>query len=127
VARTLTDLGQLLLRSDEIDAARALFLQALGIFTELDHKRGVSRLLEGCACVAACAGESERAIVLAGAAEAVRRRTGMVARPADRVLLDRSLAPARQHHPDAHYGALRERGLCMDFRQAIRYALQPSP
>lgn len=127
VARSLTDLGQLLLRNGKVEPARALFLQALGIFTELDHKRGVSRLLEGCACVAACAGENERAIVLAGAAEAVRRSTGMVARPADRVLLERSLAPARGVHAGAQHDALRQRGLGMDYRQAIRYALHPHP
>lgn len=127
VARSLTDLGQLLLRNGDVENARALFLKALGIFTELDHKRGVSRLLEGCACVAAGAGESERALILAGAAEAVRRSTGMVARPADRVLLERSLAPARNVHPAAQCTVLRERGLCMDFQQAIRYALHPAP
>ena len=126
VARSLTDLGHLVLREGAVDEAGALFVQALGIFNALEHKRGVSRLLEGCACVAASAGDSERALVLAGAAEAVRRSTGMVARPADQLLLDATLAPARERHPADTCRALRERGLAMSYERAIQFALQPA-
>jgi predicted ATPase len=93
-ARTEVDLGHLDLRAGRLESASTRFLSALDRFHGLRHERGVARLLEGCAAIAAHGGNSELAITLAGAAVSLRRRLGAAQRPIDQARLSELLAPA---------------------------------
>jgi len=73
-----------------------LYRESLKIFQELDHKRGIARLLECCACSAAVEHQAERALRLAGAAAALRKSIGAPLTPAEQAKLEAILEPARQ-------------------------------
>ena len=66
------------------------------IFQELDHKRGIARLLECFACAAAVQLEAERSLRLAGTAAALRQNIGAPLTPAEQAKLEASLNQARQ-------------------------------
>ncbi|HXY52025.1 MAG TPA: hypothetical protein VEI01_21440 [Terriglobales bacterium] len=70
--------------------------QSLRIFQALDHKRGIARLLECFACLAAVQHEGERSLRLAGAAAALRQNIGAPLSPAERATLEATLHPTRQ-------------------------------
>jgi len=53
IAGTLADLGSLARELRNYSRAHTLFRESIKIFQELDHKRGVARLLE-CFCVFGC-------------------------------------------------------------------------
>ncbi len=70
-------LARLQLTRGEIDAAEALCIRTLGVSIRLHHEEGVAYGLEGFCAVAASRGDAERAGMLAGAAESIRRRIGV--------------------------------------------------
>jgi len=73
-----------------------LYRESIILFQELDHKRGIARLLECFACSAAAQVHAERSLRLAGAAAALRQNIGAPLTPAEQVKLEASLDPARQ-------------------------------
>ncbi|HLX00307.1 MAG TPA: hypothetical protein VKR82_16830, partial [Candidatus Acidoferrales bacterium] len=76
--------------------AHSLYRESIKIFQELEHKRGIARLLECFACSAAAQLEAERSLRLAGAAAALRQRIGAPLTPAEQAKLESALEPARQ-------------------------------
>ena len=82
-------------------AALALYRESLKIFQELEHKRGIARLLECCACSRRCNSKPERSLRLAGAAAALRQNIGAPLTPAEQVkletILESAAAGADQH------------------------------
>ena len=58
--------------------AHATLAQALTSFRDMAHRRGISHVLEAFARFAAKRGQAERALRLAGAAEAIRHTIGAV-------------------------------------------------
>ncbi|MEI3865767.1 DUF4062 domain-containing protein [Microbacterium sp. CCNWLW134] len=62
----------------EVDAAESDFLEGLKVSTEMNHDEGVAYGLEGLLGVAAARGQARRAGRLMGAAQTLRRRTGIV-------------------------------------------------
>ena len=64
MARSSTDLGYLACDEDDPATAHSLFEEAVAIFLELGHKRGIAKVLEGFAWVAAHQNDSERALRL---------------------------------------------------------------
>ncbi len=121
--RSLLDRGLLALERDRPGQARTLFLEALQIFCDLDHRRGVAQLLDGCMRLALHAGDHAGALRLAGAAQALRRTTHALAHRKQQLQLDQLLAQARAGlEPKAarqHF----EAGLGMSYQQAIAFAL----
>jgi len=73
-----------------------MYQESIKLFQELDHKRGIARLLEYFACAAAAQLEAERSQRLAGAAAALRHNIGAPLTPAEQAKLEASLRPARQ-------------------------------
>jgi hypothetical protein len=90
-ASTLLDLGALEQRTGELDGAGAHYREALGLFWRVGHRRGVARVLEALATLAAERDEDEEVLRLAGAAEALRERLG---RPPSDPQLETSLTTA---------------------------------
>lgn len=64
------------------------------MFLDLNHKRGIAKVLETFAYMAIVQQSFEHALTLAGAAEAVRVRVGSPARPLERARIERMLEPA---------------------------------
>jgi non-specific serine/threonine protein kinase len=81
--------------SGKPDRAAARLDDALAIHRSQGNDEGVAYVLSGFAMLSASSGEWERALELAGAAEALRERIGSHATPADQLLMDRALEPAR--------------------------------
>jgi len=73
-----------------------LYRESIILFQELDHKRGIARLLECFACSAAAQFQAERSLRLAGAAAALRQSIGAPLTPAEQAKLESTLDPARQ-------------------------------
>jgi hypothetical protein len=66
------------------------------MFRELDHKRGIARLLDCLACLAAAQSAYERSLKLAGAAAALRETLGVSLSPGEQTKLEAKLEPARR-------------------------------
>jgi hypothetical protein len=96
IAGTLADLGSLAREQRNCPTAHSLYRESLIIFQELEHKRGIARLLECFACSAAAQLEAERSLRLAGAAAALRQSIGAPLTPAEQAKLESALDPARQ-------------------------------
>ncbi|HSD71175.1 MAG TPA: tetratricopeptide repeat protein, partial [Thermoanaerobaculia bacterium] len=95
-ALALADLGNLARERGDLSSARSLYRDSLRIFQELDYKRGVAQVLESFACAAADHGEAKKALVLAGAAAALRHALGTPLRSSEQAVLETSLEPARK-------------------------------
>jgi tetratricopeptide (TPR) repeat protein len=96
IAGTLADLGSLAREEGNYSSARSLYGESIKLFQELDHKRGIARLLECFACLAAAQLDAERSLRLAGAAAALRQNIGAPLTPAEQAKLEASLQPARE-------------------------------
>jgi hypothetical protein len=96
IAGTLADLGTLAREQRDSPTAHSLHRESLSIFQEMDHKRGIARLLECFACSAAARLQAERSLRLAGAAAALRKSIGAPLTPKEQAKLESILDPARQ-------------------------------
>jgi predicted ATPase len=94
LARSLADLGYLVCEIGEPDRAPTLLERALQEFIRLGHRRSIANVLEGFAYQAQCQRGHERALVLTGAAEAVRRALGDWLRPADQAAFEATIRPS---------------------------------
>ncbi len=98
------------------------FIEALQLFQQLRHRRGIALLLEGCAQLAALQGRATEALVMAGAARRLRERIAIPGRALQQARLEEVLAPIRQcTGMDA--AACCERGAAMPLAAAIAFAL----
>jgi tetratricopeptide (TPR) repeat protein len=95
-AGCLADLASLLRDKGDYQAALVRYRESLKLFQELGQKRGVARLLDCLACSAAMQSKPERALRLAGAANAMRRVLSAPLSPAEQDRLEESLELARQ-------------------------------
>lgn len=75
-------LARALLTSGQVDDARRVFAEGMAVSLSLDHDEGIAYSLEGLCAIAAIDGDVDRAGVLAGAAAAIRKRTGQHDAPA---------------------------------------------
>lgn len=122
VGRSLLDRGLLAVERDRPGQARTLFLEALQIFRDLDHRRGVAQLLDGCMRLALHAGDHAGALRLAGAAQALRRTVHALAHRKMQQQLDQLLAQARAGLDPETARQHFEAGLALDYAQAIALA-----
>jgi hypothetical protein len=124
-AGTLADLGTLAREQQNCAAAHALYRESLRIFQELEHKRGIARLLECFAGSAAAQLQAERSLRLAGAAAALRQTIGAPLTPAEQAKLEAILGPARQALANTSGAAAWLEGWAMPVDRAIDEVLVP--
>lgn len=96
------------------------------IFGELGDIRGVIRLLEGFVKLAIVEDQPERALRLAGAANALRHEHGVPLPPVEQLGLQRTLEPIRQSLEESIQTACWNVGQTMAVEKAIEYALSHS-
>jgi hypothetical protein len=107
-------------------AAYAAYREALEIFAGLGHRRGMARVLEGCACLALARGHAARALKLAAAAAHLRQLISAPLPQAEQSKLDRTLLPAWKSLSDAEGKGAWEEGSAMSLEKAVEYSLEES-
>ncbi|HEV1995602.1 MAG TPA: hypothetical protein VGR03_14825, partial [Candidatus Acidoferrum sp.] len=125
IAGTLADLESLAREQRDYPAAHSLYQESMKIFHELDHKRGIARLLECFACSAAAQFEAERSLRLAGAAAALRKNIGAPLTPAEQAKLEAILHLARQALTNTAGATAWLEGWAMPVEKAIEEVLMP--
>lgn len=127
-ARSLTDLAYIDCEQGNHSAARAAFREAMETFAALGHRRGIARVLEGCACLALAEGYAARALTLAAAARRLRRLIGASLSQSEQSSLDRSLAPAWKSLSQLEGKVAWTKGSAMSLEAARLYSLEePEP
>ena len=96
IAGCLVDLGNLARDHGDYQTSRSRYSESMKLFQQLGQKRGMARLLDCLACSAALQSKPERALRLAGAAEAMRRVLGAPLPLAEQARLEKTLELARQ-------------------------------
>lgn len=96
IANSLSSLGDVTLDMGDLTAARKILMESLTLNEELGDRRAIAFVLEDCAGLAAALGQAERAVRLAGAANALRQELQSPLSPAEQTQLDRRLASARE-------------------------------
>jgi predicted ATPase len=124
IARSCTDLGHLAMARGDLAGAGARFIEALQVFQQLRHRRGIALLLEGCAQLAAMQDRPEQAMVMAGAARRLRDNIAIPGRCSQQACLDEALAPLRQAMDAGAADACRDLGAAMPLCDAVAYALE---
>jgi non-specific serine/threonine protein kinase len=104
----------------DVASAQQALRDSLAISRTLPEEAGIAPLLEGFAMVAAAAGHPQRALRLAGAADALRDRTGRL--PLEQAALDARLDPARQALDEAEATAAFLEGHALRLDAALEYA-----
>ena len=103
------NLGYVALKRGDLTEARRLFEESRGLSERVGWQEGVNYALEGLAAVLVGEGRPEEAAEALGAAERVRRETGVSLEPFERALNAETVAAVRTALGDAAYGAARER------------------
>lgn len=124
IAWALTRLGNVRLHLGDDAVADRLFRESLTIAHALAFQWGLAASLEGLAGVAARRNQPERALRLAGTAEALRGGVGMPLSPANQSVLDRTLEPARNVLGQQLSIVAWVEGRAMTLEQAVAYALE---
>jgi predicted ATPase len=123
LARTMIDLAAVAFDQGQDGEAHTTLAQALTLFRDMAHRRGIANVLEAFASFAAKRDRAARALCLAGAADAIRHKTGAVVHSkSDRTPLARELDRARQRLGDAAVAAEMQ-GWSITMEAAIQYAL----
>lgn len=122
VANALDSLGNVIRTQGDYEAAYATYRESLTISRALGDKWLLAHLLEDIGCLASLRGESQRALRLVGAAEALREETGAPLSPAAQEKIEAMLETARQAL--AEPAAAVDEGRAMSLEQAIDYALE---
>jgi tetratricopeptide (TPR) repeat protein len=90
VARVQCEAGWTALADNDPTAASSIFRKALLTYEEVGSPRGIGLAMLGLAAVEAAEGRSERAVTIAGAAQALSERAGVVCdHPMDPGVVDR--------------------------------------
>jgi hypothetical protein len=123
LARTMIDLAAVAFEQGQDGKAHTILAQALTLFHDMAHRRGIAHVLEAFASFAAKRGHAARALCLAGAADAIRHTTGAVVHSkSERMALARELDRARQRLGDAAIAAEMQ-GWSITMEAAFQYAL----
>jgi adenylate cyclase len=126
VANSLNNLGNLARGQGDYPQAEARYRESLKIIREYNDRLAMAYLLEDMGCLAALQGQPERAMRLAGAAEALSQASGARRSEAEQQILDRGLENARQALEESSVKDLLEQGRQMDFETAADYAAEKS-
>lgn len=93
LARVQSESGYAALAAEDIADARRHFLRALRSYDEVGSPRGAAQALFGLAATEAAAGNAERAVTIAAAAQALSTRAG--------VMVEHPMAPGVAERIDA--------------------------
>jgi tetratricopeptide (TPR) repeat protein len=122
IASTVADLGTIARKEGHHSRAAEHYREALQSFLHLGHRRGVARVLESMAVLAAQTGASERALVLASAATALREKLGVRNPMTDRDELSSCLESARRVLDAQRIEQAQRHGSMMSLAEAVRFA-----
>lgn len=120
VAVSMMTLGHLAAARGDVRVATARLSRALSRWRDQVSPRQVAMILDGFALTAAAAGQDERAMCLAAAARALRRRIGISASSHLQRMLQQRLGAARKSPAGRSASA---RGARMSLQAAVAYAL----
>jgi non-specific serine/threonine protein kinase len=123
VAYTLHELGRVAIGQGDFSKAHALLAESIPMFHALGDRVGAVECLEYCAALAAAEVEDERALVLAGAAAALRDALGAPLTLPDRANMERCLAETKRRLGSAAADAAFETGRATNFERAISLAM----
>lgn len=124
MANTLWQLGRLASYLGDQGQSSALFKESLVRQRELGNKADIASCLEGLAGIACAHKEMERALMLFGAAEALREQIGAPLPLAERADYDHQIPMARAGLGENQCAAVWAKGRAMTLEQAIEYALK---
>lgn len=110
LAQALDNLGNAARAQGDHHAARSRYRESLLINREIDDRWALAYLLEDIATLRTREGARERALVLVGAADALRAAIGVPRTTAEQEKLARALAPARQELDEQVQADLLTRG-----------------
>ncbi|MGH2663445.1 MAG: ATP-binding protein [Actinomycetota bacterium] len=122
---SLSGLGSMYRLLGASQAATDAQREALGIFVEVGNPTGIAMVLEEMAMIEATEGRYERALRLAGAAQAIKDETGGGA-PAELMRSGESLGEARRGLDPGTAGRAWAEGLGMATDKAVAFALEDS-
>ena len=123
IAHALHNLGHVARSEGHYDTARLHYEEALAMFRKLGNKAGIAYSLEGFAGLAGAQGQSERAVRLRGAAEALRETIGVPLPAVDRAKYDHYVETARAALGEEASAAVWAEGCKMTMEEAIEFAL----
>ena len=123
----LGNLAAILSEEGEEEEAARLYAEALDLCRALHDQHSLYNLLGSFAALAARRGGFTKAAALAGASEALRRRTGAGMHVKDAADFHAALGPARDGLSAAEYAAAWAAGEAMTADEAVAYALEGSP
>jgi hypothetical protein len=119
----LTDLAGIDSEQQEYSSAHNAYREALQIFSELGHRRGTARALEGYAVLALSEDRSERALKLAAAASHLRRTISTPLTPAEQASFDQRLRPAWERLSEEVARSAWTEGYAMGMEKAVQYSM----
>ena len=122
VANVLSSLAEVCLEQQDSSAVMPYLQESLQINLDLEDRTAVAFNLECFAGVAASQNHSREAMVLAGAASAVRRIVGSPLSPPEEKQLEIFLAPARASLSPEEQAASFALGAAMSFEEALAEA-----
>jgi predicted ATPase/DNA-binding CsgD family transcriptional regulator/Tfp pilus assembly protein PilF len=123
LALSLAKLGEVLASTGDLAAAHRMLSESLSLQRDLGDRPGIAFVLERFAITAAASAQPERALRLAGAADALREAIGKPLASAARDSLERSLASARRGRSAEVGAAAWSDGRATPMEQAISLAL----
>jgi hypothetical protein len=107
----------------DYDRAVTLQAEALDLWRGLGNMTGIADSFENLAMFTSARTESERAVRLFGAADALRARLGVPGRPSDREVLARFITAARTELGEQNFTAAWAAGAAMSLEEAIAHGL----
>jgi predicted ATPase/DNA-binding XRE family transcriptional regulator len=121
IAISLHNLGRVALAEGDYTGASTLLVESLAVSRELGDHSTLALVLDAFAELAAAGLQAERALRVAGGAEALREAIGCALAHPDR--LRRTLTLARRLLPEPMHACLRAEGRAMSLEQAVEEAL----
>ena len=121
----MTDLAYIDAEQGDHAAAQDAYLEAMGIFAGLGHRRGMARALEGYACLALRQGNGPNVTLkLAAAAAHLRKLIGASLHSAEQSKLDQALLPAWESLSEEEGKRAWNEGTAMNMERMIQYSLE---
>ncbi|MCS7224303.1 MAG: tetratricopeptide repeat protein [Armatimonadetes bacterium] len=127
VALSLHRLGCLELIRDNWDDAEKLLAECLSIFYSLEMKEGIAIALEALAQLFCRQGNGVDAVLLLGAATALREQIGIPLLPSQRPLIDSCTSRLKEGLGTERFQEIFEQGKRQPLEEVVRIALRTTP
>ncbi|NOK58208.1 MAG: hypothetical protein GFH27_549279n15 [Chloroflexi bacterium AL-W] len=122
IASALGNLGNLATQHGDYAAAWSYHQESLTLKQSLGNQQGIAGSLNGLAEIAVAFSQYERAVLLSGAASAMRDAISVALPPSDQIGVDNSLAVARSHLSEEAFIESWEAGQALTLEEAITLA-----